>query len=318
MEEKFIEKSKEAFIMAIEIYNKPTIKYRVEGFSFFICNAWELMLKAYMIKTKGEQSIYYEDKKEKTFALELCVKKIFTNEKDPMRRNLIKIIELRNTSTHFVIEEYEMIYIPLFQACVLNFVRKMEEFHGINMNEAIQYNFLNLCVNIKSLDEKLVANRYSLEIFNKFIETKDNLDSMIDENNHAFAIKIEHHHFITKDKNKATSFVHIGNEYKDGVKIIKEIKDPISTHKYTMKSANIEITKKLKSKDIEFKMNQHYFMLFNEAYGIKENIDYCYRYQPDGGQPRFTYSYKVIDLIVGEVQKDPENIIKRLKNKIKK
>lgn len=31
-----IDKSKEAFILAIEIYNKPSIKYRLEGFSFFI------------------------------------------------------------------------------------------------------------------------------------------------------------------------------------------------------------------------------------------------------------------------------------------
>ena len=52
--EKLLDKSKEAFTMAIEIYNKPTIKYRIEGFSFFICNAWELMLKAYMIKAKGD------------------------------------------------------------------------------------------------------------------------------------------------------------------------------------------------------------------------------------------------------------------------
>lgn len=48
---KLLDKAKEAFVMAIEIYNKPTIRYRVEGFSFFICNAWELMLKARMIKT---------------------------------------------------------------------------------------------------------------------------------------------------------------------------------------------------------------------------------------------------------------------------
>lgn len=46
--ELLLEKSQEAFIMSVEIYNKPTIKYRVEGFSFFICNAWELMLKAYL------------------------------------------------------------------------------------------------------------------------------------------------------------------------------------------------------------------------------------------------------------------------------
>ena len=57
LEDKLLEKSKEAFIMAIEIYNKPTIKYRVEGFSFFICNAWELMLKAYLMKRDGANSI---------------------------------------------------------------------------------------------------------------------------------------------------------------------------------------------------------------------------------------------------------------------
>ena len=34
-EEKLIEKSKEAFVMAVEIYNKPSIKYRIEGFGFF-------------------------------------------------------------------------------------------------------------------------------------------------------------------------------------------------------------------------------------------------------------------------------------------
>ena len=52
-----VDKSIEAFIVGVELYNKPTIKYRVEGFSFFICNAWELMLKAYLLKTKGNSSI---------------------------------------------------------------------------------------------------------------------------------------------------------------------------------------------------------------------------------------------------------------------
>lgn len=109
-----LNKSKEAFTLAIEIYNKPTIKYRVEGFSFFICNAWELMLKAYIIKTYGQTEIYYKDKPNRTISLSECLRKIFTNNKDPLRLNLEKIIELRDTSTHFIIEEYEMVYIPLF------------------------------------------------------------------------------------------------------------------------------------------------------------------------------------------------------------
>lgn len=32
--ERLINKSIEAFIMGLEVYNKPTIRYRVEGFSF--------------------------------------------------------------------------------------------------------------------------------------------------------------------------------------------------------------------------------------------------------------------------------------------
>ncbi|HHR2778116.1 TPA: DUF3644 domain-containing protein [Listeria monocytogenes] len=30
-----VKKSIEAFLLGLEIYNKPTIRYRVEGFSFF-------------------------------------------------------------------------------------------------------------------------------------------------------------------------------------------------------------------------------------------------------------------------------------------
>lgn len=35
LQEKLVNKSIEAFLLALEIYNKPTIKYRAEGFSFF-------------------------------------------------------------------------------------------------------------------------------------------------------------------------------------------------------------------------------------------------------------------------------------------
>lgn len=114
--------------MAIEVYNKPSIKYRVEGFSFFICNAWELMLKAHMINTFGNESVYYKDNPNRTITLELCVKKIFTNDKDPLRRNLEKIIELRNMSTHFITEEYEMVYIPLFRQRFLILLKKCRLF----------------------------------------------------------------------------------------------------------------------------------------------------------------------------------------------
>ena len=74
LEEKLIKKSEEAFLLAVETFNKPTIVYRLEAFAYLMCNAWELMLKSHMIKKMGEKSIYYKDS-ERTLSLENCIKK---------------------------------------------------------------------------------------------------------------------------------------------------------------------------------------------------------------------------------------------------
>lgn len=76
--ERLVDKSIEAFIMGLEIYNKPTIKYRIEGFSFFICNAWELMLKAELLKRNI--SIYFPNTN-RTITLEKAIKTIYTDKK---------------------------------------------------------------------------------------------------------------------------------------------------------------------------------------------------------------------------------------------
>ena len=70
------------------------------------------MLKAYLIKTQGESSIYYSDKESRSISLRDCITKILTNEKDPLRKNLECLVELRNTSTHFILPEYS--YTPLY------------------------------------------------------------------------------------------------------------------------------------------------------------------------------------------------------------
>jgi Protein of unknown function (DUF3644) len=45
-----VDKSLEACIAAIEIYNKPDFRYREEAFSILMLNAWELLLKARILK----------------------------------------------------------------------------------------------------------------------------------------------------------------------------------------------------------------------------------------------------------------------------
>ena len=78
-----LNKSEEAYLMSIEIINKPTINYRTEGFCFFICNAWELLLKAYLInRAKDINVINYKDNFNRTIRLDECVEKVFTSTTD--------------------------------------------------------------------------------------------------------------------------------------------------------------------------------------------------------------------------------------------
>ncbi len=98
--ERLVDKAKEAFVMAIEIYNKPSINYRLEGFSFFICNAWELMLKAHMINKFGASSIkipflfYTKNNKQLTILLDNIVNEIKNNHSDAVGKLLINITSL--------------------------------------------------------------------------------------------------------------------------------------------------------------------------------------------------------------------------------
>lgn len=320
--EKLLEKSKEAFVLAIEIYNKPTIRYRVEGVAFFICNAWELMLKAHIINKFGEAEIYYKDNPERTKNLENCIKMVFTNDKDPLRMNLEKIIELRNTSTHFITEEYEMVYVPLFQSCIFNFSEKMLQFHCFDVTKLISLNFLNLVVKEKALDENDIRAKYSERIADKLLSLNTKIVKISSESNSTFSIRIEHDFYITKDKSKATDSVFIDKNATTGIKIVKELKDPNETHKYSSKKICIEVEKRIERENLNVlykgeklrTFNMFHFGLFNKYYNIKGNPKWCYVYKVNTA-PTYSYSQQVIDFIVEEIKKDPENILDKLKEK---
>ena len=321
---KLLSKSQEAFLLAIEIYNKPSIRYRVEGFSFFICNAWELMLKAHLVKTRGESSIYYKDNPDRTITLENCVKEIFTNERTPLRKNLFRIVELRNTSTHLIVEEYEMVYIPLFQACVFNFVDKMQDFHGIDMTTVIPSNFLTLTVSMSALNAEAVKAKYPGQISGRLLSASEAINADADASNSGFAIRIRHEYYITKDRSEATDFLCIDRNAPVNGEILKEIKDVNGLYPYNAKKSLKEIKARLKRNGVDMlyngaptDFNSYHFNLFTKYYHLKEDSRYCYPHK-QYEKPTYTYSIQAIDFIVGEIKKDPEHIIQNLKKQLGK
>jgi len=323
--DQLIQKSHEAFIMGLEIFNKPTLKYRVEGFTFFICNAWELMLKAEMMKRFGNDSIYYVDNPSRTLSISDVTKKIFTNNKDPLRRNLEKIVELRNVSAHFVTEEYGIIYAPLFQACVINFRNKMNEFHQLDVAASIPENFLTLSVNVGDFTNESIRAKYSPELAEKLIGFRNDLAILErEENNPKFSISIEQRVYVTKKQNSADFTIAIDNKSQNKIKMIKELKDPSNTHNYSFNNVLDAINSKIESEKIPFiftkptgevrrTVTKNDLTLFMKFYDIKNNVTYCYAHKTNGKIVYYTYAPALVDFIILQIKNDPVGVIGKLK-----
>ncbi|WP_290068890.1 DUF3644 domain-containing protein, partial [Lactobacillus intestinalis] len=310
-----VDKSIEAFVMGLEIYNKPTIKYRVEGFSFFICNAWELMLKAELLN-QGK-SIYFKDKPDRTISLEKATKLIYPDKNTRIRLNLEKIIELRNISTHFITEDYEVKYAPLFQACVLNFTNELIRFHNKDITEHIPQNFLTIHANYEPLSNEEIKLKYPSEVAQKFIQQANKIDVLNKEyNSEKFAINIAQKLYITKDRKKADFSVKIDRDSENHVAIVKELKDPSDTHKYSYNNIITAVNERLKKRNIQLGyksgFNSYVLSLFIEFYNIKSDSKYAYKHCI-GKQTSYTYSQQLVEFIVSQIKKDPNDFVESLK-----
>jgi len=116
LSESLLNKSIQAVLAAIEIYNKPDFGYREETFSILMVNAWEILLKAKIVldsKNKIE-SLYTKDKQKpneylksrsgnyRTISILEAMKKLHLDE--ILMDNLSILIELRDNSVHFTNE----------------------------------------------------------------------------------------------------------------------------------------------------------------------------------------------------------------------
>lgn len=323
--ERMLEKSSEAFVMSLEIYNRPSIRYRVEGFSFFICNAWELMLKAKLIKDDGMESVYYKDNPDRTISLERCIALVFTNKKDPLRKNLESIIGLRNTSTHFIVEEHERIYVGLFQSCVNNFDDKMREFHGKNMSDVVPPHFLTLSMTANPLAPATIRAKYPAEIAEKllFDEASIQQEQMLLESQR-YSTVLYTEIAVVKNPDNADFTVAYDSKSDKPIRTAKVFQDPSQTHPLSVKNIIDHVNRKLERAGISLKANgedkeftSKDWALFMRFYDLKNDKEYGYCHEV-GNSRQHTYSMKTVDFIFGLIEQNPDGIIDDLKGALEK
>ena len=314
---RLLNKSIEAFILGMEIYNKPTIKYRIEGFSFFIVNAWELMLKSKLVN--DGISIYYKNNSSRTLSVSDVISKIYSDKHTRIRLNLEKIIELRNISTHYITEDYEVKYAPLFQACVLNFINEIKRFHSVEMVEYIAQNFLMLSASYEPLTNEQIKIKYPPEIAEKFILQANDVDVLSKEyNSDKFAIGVRQNFYITRNRSDSDFTVRLDKQAKGSIAIVKEMKDPSNTHPYSFNSVIIAVSERLSRQKLKLSyekgFNSYVLGLIISFYNIKDMEEYTYKHVV-GNNETFTYSQQFVEFIIAEIKRNPQTFVESLRNK---
>jgi hypothetical protein len=309
---KLLDKSIEAYILALEIINQLSVKYRVETFTYLISNAWELLLKAQIIELTGKcKSIYYPKKRKqlrRSLSLHDCLIKTFENEREPVRRNLERIIELRDESVHLVIAQVPRDVMGLFQACVLNYHNYLYSWFGISLSNrvpvgmmSIVYDFSPQDFDLSNVALKRKFGHDEYEYLSKFqTDIRSEFENL--ERPAEFSIDINYKLGLVKKTSDGDILLTQGT---DGIptNIVNVPKDSSISHPYIRKDVIIKIKKKYPSfANFRDGIIGYNIGIVLEVYNIKNNPEYYYKGKVSGSPTQYSDSF--VNWLFKELDKD--------------
>lgn len=164
-----LDKSVEAYILALETINRISIKYRIEAFSYLLCNAWELLFKAKILNDSGgdRRSIFTYDRVRnecKSISLGTCIGRLFSDNRDPTRRNIERIVEIRNSSTHLVLGKISPLTMSLFQSSVINYHKYLTNWFDISLSDRVPIGMMTLVYDYDPRDYDFASPRLRREL----------------------------------------------------------------------------------------------------------------------------------------------------------
>lgn len=309
---KLLKKSQGAFLLSLEVFNKPTVEYRTESFSLLFTNAWELLLKAYIFQISGgwKLSIFPRKKrnqKRESRSIDECLKKVFPSDKNPVRKNIEYISEIRNEAAHLVIMELDPYFSRVFQSGVFNYLEYIEKWFGITLSEKLKSGFISLVSDEKALKDASVLkrklNREDRQSISSWIERFEELEKI----GIKATVPITYSVTLVRNPKKADIVLSKGIKGQEAI-ILERYRDIEQKCPYRRKDAMALILKRLKR---EVKFTVYDFNAYCFANGVKKSNKNDYYWKPKHypGQ----YSQRLIDEIVASYNSNP-----RLREKLRK
>lgn len=143
-------KSLHAALSAIEVYNKPDFKYREEAFSILMVNAWELLLKAKIVKDNDEDEASIHQKAKdgspipsrsgnpRTITIGEAMDRV--NLDQVLADNLFAIVEIRDNAIHLMNDGHllNLKTLEVGTASLKSYLSISQEWFGLDLS---RYNF---------------------------------------------------------------------------------------------------------------------------------------------------------------------------------
>ena len=307
-----VENSIEAYILALETINRLSIKYRVETFSYLICNAWELLLKAKMLEDAGnDRNTIYRGKKTRgqrreSLSLRECLERVIPNKAAPERRNVEFIADLRDEAVHLVLSGVPTDVLCLFQACVINFHNRLKEWFSISLSDRVHVGMMSIVYDLEPQRGDMADKRlrrelgreaatflasYCARIKNEFSQLNRPVE---------FFIGIDYRLALTKNRDNADIVLSQGETVGTEVRIVEVPKDPSKSHPYRQ----VEVKELVKNSVKGLALNQYNIQCVNKAYGVKKRPEFFYQGKVKGSPLQYSQAY--VSWLVQQYQNDSE------------
>ena len=294
---RLLDNSIEAYSLALETINRLAIKYRMENFAYLICNAWELLLKAKILDdTNDRKAIFYSKEKGKrprTLALRDCLKKVFPNEKDPLRRNIERVTDLRDAAVHLVLSQVPKDVLALFQACVLNYHRCLDEWFGVSLSDRVSVGMMTIAYDFSpeqfDLQNPVLRRRLGREAAQYLMEFQAEIRHEFQDLGRPaeFSIDIGYKHALVKNPDVADIVLTSGTSGTE-TQVVEVPKDHGRTHPYRQKEVIAQINSVLVGAN---RMNQHDFQCVFKAYDVKKRPGLYYKGTVQGSPSQYSQGF---------------------------
>lgn len=203
-----LEKARDSALLAVEVYNKPAVKFKSAAYISLMYIAWTALFHSIFFKRKIKP--FYKNDKSKKFEkidgdykhweLCKCLEQYFKQDvNNPIRKNIEFFIPLRNKIEHRHLPELDSNIFAECQSLLLNFDEILENEYGTKfcLRECLSF-ALQMFPNSSSFNEAFKRNKEVDEVL-EFINSYRSMLSQDVVNSgkysfKAYLIKVANHH----------------------------------------------------------------------------------------------------------------------------